>query len=678
MISSLRTPRGLCVLLLFCCTFTNAQNALDRLEIDALQELIDQYVNKDQDSAIALLEYALPRIQQLHNVRLRKRYLMENVLQRAIFYRHYGADSAQHCLERAHNYYRVNPNQKALAEIYYVYAGLEKLQNGYTPAALAYLDTAGDYALQQENLFTTSAIFYWQGFYLQMMERWPQSYEKVALAVSYAEASHDSLTLSASHFLLARVFQYYSMHCRAQDEIITALAYGKDVWQSARLLETLGDVHLKKGELPIAVETYTQAIHREFQYANRYKYIYVLKLYGKIGNAYLDASKWEKALETYAAANHLIADSIEAPLPKKYSFYYLFKARILSQLGEHNTAIALVDSSPLVKRTIGKAIRTEYIDYYKYAAQIMQNGGQHEKAFSLLLTWGSLKDSINAYTSTRQLKDIEKLYLKEKEKSEEVQLANKELMRGKRNQAFLGGGILLMLLCGGTTVYRLRAKSCKQKERLREELKEQQLGQILNAQEAERKRIARELHDGIGQSLAALKMQLQLAEKSDFSKQTISRVDALCREVRCLSHQMMPIVLQQSGIKDALHELVVTSLEGNGIKTDLLIHGFEARIDQQLEVHLYRITQELIANILKHAEATKVGVQLMQRENNILLVVEDNGKGMLNNAKGGLGTLNVKSRLESVGGKVEIESSVYRGTFIRITIPLYISERLTA
>lgn len=675
-----RTATKLFVLLFVCCFWAQAQQPLSNMNIDQVYALIDDLTNTKRDSAIALLEYALPRTQQLKDPEEHAKFMARNMLQRAGFFSHYGLDSANTCWQHALAYYKDHPNMKLLAEAYGVRAQMEMTQKGHTPGVLHYLDTAESYTVQQDDAFISAGLFYMHGYVLQMMERWQQSYEKTNRAAHYAELSNDSLTASAVHFLLARIHQYYGMHCKAQDEIISALAYGAGHWPTASLYETLGDVHSKKEEVTLAAQSYAAAI-AELKKSTHTNYDHILKLYAKIGHGLLDANRSAEATEILKSMNALVADSLQHPVNKGYHTYYkVFKARILSLQGAHQAAHALIAGNRFLGEKKGFVVRKEFVEYYKYLAEIEANAGYSQKAFALLLKSGNLKDSINGYTNKKQLDDIETLYLTEKEKNTEIQLANAKLSKGKRNQALLGGGLLGLLLLSGSVVYLIRNRNFKQRERLKSELKEQQLGQMLNAQEEERKRIARELHDGIGQSLAALKMQLQLATKNQFSNQAISRVDALCKEVRGLSHQMMPIILQQNGIKDALEELIRLSLSKNGIETDLLIHGFDQRISTQIEVHLYRISQELIANILKHSQATKVGIQLLQRSERVSLVVEDNGKGMpkLKQKKKGLGMLSIASRMEAIGGKWSIDSKPGKGTLISISIPILTTERLTA
>src|SRR5690606_2793024 len=215
--------------------------------------------------------------------------------------------------------------------------------------------------------------------------------------------------------------------------------------------------------------------------------------------------------------------------------------------------------------------------------------------------WGTLKDSLQSYTNRVHLNELEKLYFNERSKNEEITLKNKELKESRTSQANMGIALMAFLLLGGGMTYYIRMKGVKENQKLKFALKEKQLEQLMEGQESERQRLARELHDGIRQSLAALKMQLQFDDNTRASKVTVERVDALCKEVRTLSHQMMPLVLRDNGLEDAIKQLLENSFANSDIETDIVTLGLNGRFSYKEDVHLYRLTHELISNILKQA-----------------------------------------------------------------------------
>jgi signal transduction histidine kinase len=211
--------------------------------------------------------------------------------------------------------------------------------------------------------------------------------------------------------------------------------------------------------------------------------------------------------------------------------------------------------------------------------------------------------------------------------------------------------------------------------------KQQEISQsILIGEERERKRIAEELHDGLGGLLSALKLNVERIDYQNkgFSPQEqiayqsmLDMIDKACQEVRDISHNMIPVSLAHFGISMVLHNMARQINQGGKIKLEIDVFGFDKRIDQNTELHLYRIVLELFNNILKHAGAQKAVIQLIKQNKYISLLVEDDGGGFeqVKASKNGIGLLNVQSRIKLLGGNISIDTSPQSGSTIIITIP---------
>ena len=254
-----------------------------------------------------------------------------------------------------------------------------------------------------------------------------------------------------------------------------------------------------------------------------------------------------------------------------------------------------------------------------------------------------------------------------------------------QQQAWLIGlvaGILALAALGFLfhNRYRLRQKARMDAAVIRE----QQLGlnAVIEAQEGERQRVARELHDGVAQELLAVslgfktvrrKLEKQALPEADMVRELDSKLEFLGTEVRQMSHVMLPPTLKQHGLAPSL-ELLVRSIEQHaGFKVNLDMDPLPARLEERVELGLYRIVQELLHNIFKHAQAGQVAIQLRQIEDQVLLRVEDNGVGFdfeSARQKGTMGILNVLSRVHTLGGQFVTEPAVPRGTVSIIRIPL--------
>ena len=148
-------------------------------------------------------------------------------------------------------------------------------------------------------------------------------------------------------------------------------------------------------------------------------------------------------------------------------------------------------------------------------------------------------------------------------------------------------------------------------------------------------------------------------------------IDDSATEVRAISHQLMPKVLIEFGLAPALDDMLEKSLGLAGIKYSFETFGNNERYYEQAELGLYRICQEAINNILKHANATEVSVQLLKAGGNLVMMIEDNGKGAnFNTTNTGHGITNMQSRARTIGADISFDSAPGKGTVINVRMPL--------
>jgi len=210
--------------------------------------------------------------------------------------------------------------------------------------------------------------------------------------------------------------------------------------------------------------------------------------------------------------------------------------------------------------------------------------------------------------------------------------------------------------------------------------------QLIEAQEDERRRIARELHDQIGQILTAVKMNLHTvqrfnlaSEAGSYVKDNIEAVDEALRLVRDLSIDLRPPVLDDLGLVTALGWYVDRYTKRTGLNVDVVIElpDPNERFSRELETACFRIAQEALTNVGRHASATNVTLQLTKVAKTLTLVVKDNGVGFdLKSLRkrspraATLGLVSMQERAHAAGGTLEIESTPSRGTRIRFIVPL--------
>jgi signal transduction histidine kinase len=350
----------------------------------------------------------------------------------------------------------------------------------------------------------------------------------------------------------------------------------------------------------------------------------------------------------------------------------------LSNIGELLTSIGkykeaeekLLEALALTQQ---HKIAAEFQNTLLNLSGLYEQSGNLEKALLYSREYASAKDSIHSLEQSKQIAEMQTKYETEK-KDEEIKHQN-TVIKNERTIKYIMVGLIILLLVSVVLFYIwYRAK---QQQKLQAALlKEKELGleAIINAQEEERQRIAKDLHDGIIQQLTSLKFGLKnIFEKqpSKESEKLFSQLEESTTELRTISHQMMPKALSELGVVSAMEDMLHKSLQPIDITFSFDTFGITERLKENLEITLYRVTQELINNIIKHSGASQVSVQLFKSGKNVVLIVEDNGKGFdTNSKKDGIGILNINSRLDTVNGKVNFEPSPNSGTLATIKIPL--------
>lgn len=229
-------------------------------------------------------------------------------------------------------------------------------------------------------------------------------------------------------------------------------------------------------------------------------------------------------------------------------------------------------------------------------------------------------------------------------------------------------GILIFLV---VFISRFRRKRALRMIQIREQSR---LKAIIETEEKERKRVAQELHDSLGQLLSTAKLNVMSLEDDITTENTapyqftLQLIDEACHELRTISHNMMPSALIRLGLGPALQEITDKINSGNIIQVHLDTEGIQdKRLDDIYEISLYRIVQELINNTLKHAGATSIRIAVTYHQPELVLQYEDNGKGWNPDSdNGGIGWKNIRSRIDMLDGHIKMTSVPGNGFQIHI------------
>jgi two-component system, NarL family, sensor kinase len=406
---------------------------------------------------------------------------------------------------------------------------------------------------------------------------------------------------------------------------------------------------------------------------------------GNIGLLYEMQGNYPKAMNCYLKSLKITEDIGE----KKSTVINLnYIGLLYRKLGDFSKSLEYHRKSLDIAEEIGS--KEIMLTTYKNLAEAYEKMGDFSNAYKNYRLYSSVKDSILNIENSKKIIELQAKYetakkektISELEKEKQIQNLNIEKLNDRRNGQLIIFIIALAFVIITAIILYNRYK-IKQKERFKtQQLKEQELRTwaVIEAQEQERTRIARELHDGIGLTLASIKINFSSItntndyisdENKEILQQNIESLDNACKEVRSLSHQMMPKALQDVGLTEAMEDLLEKTIAGLSIKYTFEKDNF-GRLDETIEIGLYRIFQELLNNILKHAKASEIAIYMHKTKEYVLLMVEDNGIGMeqdQNYEKNGIGLSNIEARVHALKGTFSIGPGAYHGIVASVKVP---------
>ncbi len=336
------------------------------------------------------------------------------------------------------------------------------------------------------------------------------------------------------------------------------------------------------------------------------------------------------------------------------NFYALF----LSKQGRFKEAKALFNKALSIRR---ESVFTKDITaLYFLIGHFYMDQKDYETACLYLDSCYHSQEKDFQEKNVNELANAEKKFKTELLKRD-VQIANE-----KRLNWIYAFGFLAALAIGAFLAFYFNNK----KKEVRAKLEQQQMtiNAFVEGEEKEKTRLSRELHDGIGQELLALCLQLR---KAGNNNTIITTAENIGKDIRNLSHQLMPMTLKMLGLLDAMEEICDKLLEPSNIGYHIDAKGLEERLPEKLEISLYRIFQELIHNVVKHSAATMVQIQIIKTPTHINLIVEDDGIGFRQLEKPkGIGLSNLASRVQMMNGQLRYESEDGEGTTTIVRVPV--------
>ena len=413
-----------------------------------------------------------------------------------------------------------------------------------------------------------------------------------------------------------------------------------------------------------------------------------VRFYYILGGIYRKKNEWNNALTNYQKAN-------DAAKKMKDYFQIVNSEEGIAACYLHTDN--LTKARELAINVLNESDRLSIPLFKMQALQLLseveENAGNIDKAFQYQKQFIIISDSVKKEKVQRQMNETEVKYQSEKRQKEILQLQKDKLAQSlsiKKKSTlnyFLIGSLAALVIVGflGYRNLRHRQQLAKQQDelqqqRIRELEKDKQLvavDSMLQGQEEERSRLAKDLHDGLGGLLSGVKFSLSnmkdnliiTPDNMTVFERSLDMLDTSIKELRRVAHNMMPELLTKFGLDEALKEYCNSINATNLLSVKYQSIGMSTRIEKSAEIIIYRIIQELLNNIMKHAAAKEATVQLIKEEGRLSIIVEDDGKGFdsaLIKDNKGAGLTSIQSRVDYLKGQLDIHSETNKGTLVNI------------
>jgi signal transduction histidine kinase len=460
----------------------------------------------------------------------------------------------------------------------------------------------------------------------------------------------------------------------------------KNALGKADCLAGIALVYSDQEKFPESLENYTEALKIFKEIDNQF---YICETLINIGVLKEKTGNYQEALQYYNEVLKIVGssqdDSHVAVVLTNIGSVYLKQANATKAIDLFNKALIIAK-----KINFKELVSNIYLNLSDSYSEL----NNFKKSLDFYKLFTAYKDSVFNEENSKQINELSAKYESEKKEKEIVLLnadvlakqKDKELLSAqiqKRNSVIYGtvSGALLLII---SIVLLFNRRQLKQKNKHQSEIFKQQEDtaiSILEGQEKERARIAKDLHDSVGTFLSTLKINLELfegaiaKEKIGSYKSALELIDKISVELRNIMNNLSDETLQEFGLVNAFEDLIERINRLGGTRFDFHSQGLSVRPSTIIEINLYRVGQELLSNCVKYANASNATLQLMAREDKILLMLEDDGTGFdtknpkPNNNDHGMGLKNVRDRISFIKGTVQIESGSVNGTTIIIETP---------
>lgn len=538
--------------------------------------------------------------------------------------------------------------------------------------ALEFRKQIGDDARTANTLNNIGIIYDEQGNYKRALEYYHE-----------ARKIYESLNDEGK---IAMVLVNMAIVLKAQGEYAKVIGYYKEalaIYQKLNNKFGIAVCDANLGSVFYNLPNYDSALHYSLLATKEFESQNIQQFLGSslcnAGMAYYKLGDHEKA-KSYLLKSKMLNRQYDNKKELAFDMIYLsniYHSEGLLQLAENEASEAL---------TIAIKINAlqQVMEARLALAEIQASKNDFKKAYSEYREYVLVKDSLYQQDKARQIAQLQTEYETVKKENHILQLEQvNELKDARINQSIITI-LLLLAILGGILTFgvlwknRITLKQQAELQATRASLRESQLKAVIASQEEERKRFAADLHDGLGQMISALRLNLS-HEKVDGHAigHALGVLNDMNIEIRNIAFNLMPQVLMKSGLEEALKEFSLRINRAGKVAVSVQTYDLDHDMPSEHRIALYRICQEWVNNVIKYSGGNQISIQLVKHPQEIVLTIEDNGKGFDPNLlleSQGNGWKNINSRLHMIKGSIEIDTKKDRyGTTLIITVPQQIS-----
>lgn len=493
-----------------------------------------------------------------------------------------------------------------------------------------------------------------------------------------AEIIKDSSILSGVYHGLANCYFNLGQYRRAVATTMHSIEVNNHFSEKNmyinRVYATLGQSYDGLRMADSALYFYNIAINESVRLNDKYA---EGSIYGYQCNLYASMNRFGDMLKA-AEKSVALSNELQSRQMMASSLYNLAYAQFFNS----NNKEAYKNINQALSIAIADSLRDELKNCYIVLSYIAARGGDYVTSISAKQKADSITEAFLNEKVLKSTADLEKKYETEK-KDNQIKFQKAEIQRKSVLNYILIGSAAALLIIALLSYRNYRHKQKLQQQRIQELETEKQLAAteaVLKGEEQERTRLAKDLHDGLGGMLSGIKYSLNTMkgnlimtpDNAQAFERSMDMLDSSIKEMRRVAHNMMPEALVKFGLDTALKDLCNDTQQSGALEVRYQsINMEQAVVDQTTSITIYRIIQELINNVMKHAGARTAIVQVSKTNGAISITVEDDGKGfdssILDKSRG-IGWSNIRSRVEFLKGKLDVQSAPGKGTSVHIEL----------